>query len=418
MAGIPFHQARPARRAVLALFAGLGLAIGMPAVARAQVWVPAWLASPMPWRDAVAPDGMSSLLKDVTLRQDLLMASSATAVRVGFSNELGQYPLVISHAEAGLKGQETRPLLFDGQPGLTLPAGGYVLSDPLAVAVPANAELTVSAYLPEETRPSVRLGPVRVAAGDAMPTDQVRMLRAQGIVSVVLAERPTAPKAVIVAIGDSITEGGSTTLGAHRAWPHQLGRRLEARCPGSYVVVNAGIGGNMVASDGASPSLVSRLDRDVLALPGVTHVVMMAGLNDVRQKGPLRNRPGADVETVSDGYRQAAQALQAQNIKVIAGVLTPILASPVAEPSIPGPTTDDKRRALNSLIRQGAIFDGLIDFEAALDDPERPGRIRPGAHREDGYHPNDEGHRLMAEAVDGTVFSSATDFDACLTSRP
>ena len=413
MAGAPFLRRRPARP-LAALLVSLSVALGAPAVATAQVWVPSWLASPMPWRNEAAANGAPSLLRNVTLRQDLLMASAATAVRVRFSNELGEAPLVIGRAEAGLKGEAARPLRFGGATHLAIPPGGFALSDPLALAVPAYAELTVSAYLPEETRPAVRLGPVRLAAGDAPPADDAPLLRGQGVVSAVLAERPSAPAAVIVAVGDSITEGGSTTLGAHRAWPHQLGRRLEDACPGAFVVVNAGIGGNMVASDGRSPSLVSRLERDVLAMPGVTHVVLMAGLNDVRQKGPARDRPGAGVDEVAAGYRQAAQALQSHHIKVIGGVLTPILASPVAEPVIPGPTTDDKRRSLNALIRQGAILDGVIDFEAALDDPARPGRIRAGAHREDGYHPNDEGHRLMAEAIDADVFAP----DTCSPSRP
>lgn len=413
MAGAPSLRRRPARP-LAALLVSLSVALGAPAVATAQVWVPSWLASPMPWRNEAAANGTPPLLRNVTLRQDLLMASAATAVRVRFSNELGEAPLVIGRAEAGLKDEAARPLRFGGATHLAIPPGGFALSDPLALAVPAYAELTVSAYLPEETRPAVRLGPVRLAAGDAAPADDAPLLRGQGVVSAVLAERPSAPAAVIVAVGDSITEGGSTTLGAHRAWPHQLGRRLEDACPGAFVVVNAGIGGNMVASDGRSPSLVSRLERDVLAMPGVTHVVLMAGLNDVRQKGPARDRPGAGVDEVAAGYRQAAQALQSHHIKVIGGVLTPILASPVAEPAIPGPTTDDKRRSLNALIRQGEIFDGVIDFEAALDDPARPGRIRAGAHREDGYHPNDEGHRLMAEAIDADVFAP----DTCSLSRP
>lgn len=413
MAGAPFLRRRPARP-LAALLVSLSVALGAPAVATAQVWVPSWLASPMPWRNELAANGAPPLLRNVTLRQDLLMASAATAVRVRFSNELGEAPLVIGRAEAGLKGEAARPLRFGGATHLAIPPGGFALSDPLALAVPAYAELTVSAYLPEETRPAVRLGPMRLAAGDVAPADDAPLLRGQGVVSAVLAERPSAPAAVIVAVGDSITEGGSTTLGAHRAWPHQLGRRLEDACPGAFVVVNAGIGGNMVASDGRSPSLVSRLERDVLAMPGVTHVVLMAGLNDVRQKGPARDRPGAGVDEVAAGYRQAAQALQSHHIKVIGGVLTPILASPVAEPAIPGPTTDDKRRSLNALIRQGEIFDGVIDFEAALDDPARPGRIRAGAHREDGYHPNDEGHRLMAEAIDADVFAP----DTCSPSRP
>lgn len=413
MAGAPFLRRRPARPLAV-LLVSLSVALGAPAVATAQVWVPSWLASPMPWRNEAAANGTPPLLRNVTLRQDLLMASAATAVRVRFSNELGEAPLVIGRAEAGLKGEAARPLRFGGATHLAIPPGGFALSDPLALAVPAYAELVVSAYLPEETRPAVRLGPVRLAAGDAAPANDAPLLRGQGVVSAVLAERPSAPAAVIVAVGDSITEGGSTTLGAHRAWPHQLGRRLEDACPGAFVVVNAGIGGNMVTSDGRSPSLVSRLERDVLAMPGVTHVVLMAGLNDVRQKGPARDRPGAGVDEVAAGYRQAAQALQSHHIKVIGGVLTPILASPVAEPAIPGPTTDDKRRSLNALIRQGEIFDGVIDFEAALDDPARPGRIRAGAHREDGYHPNDEGHRLMAEAIDADVFAP----DTCSPSRP
>jgi lysophospholipase L1-like esterase len=413
MAGAPFLRRRPARP-LAALLVSLSVALGAPAVAAAQVWVPSWLASPMPWRNEAAANGAPPLLRNITLRQDLLMASAATAVRVRFSNELGEAPLVIGRAEAGLKGEAARPLRFGGATHLAIPPGGFALSDPLALAVPAYAELVVSAYLPEETRPAVRLGPVRLAAGDAAPADDAPLLRGQGVVSAVLAERPSAPAAVIVAVGDSITEGGSTTLGAHRAWPHQLGRRLEDACPGAFVVVNAGIGGNMVTSDGRSPSLVSRLERDVLAMPGVTHVVLMAGLNDVRQKGPARDRPGAGVDEVAAGYRQAAQALQSHHIKVIGGVLTPILASPVAEPAIPGPTTDDKRRSLNVLIRQGEIFDGVIDFEAALDDPARPGRIRAGAHREDGYHPNDEGHRLMAEAIDADVFAP----DTCSPLRP
>ena len=414
MAGNPFSRRRAARRSLAALAAGLCVTLAAPAIASAQVWVPAWLASPMPWRNETAANGAPPLLTDVTLRQDLLMATAATAVRVRFSNELGEGPLVIGRAEAGVKGEAAHPLRFDGAAYAVIPPGGFALSDPLVVAVPAYAELTVSAYLPDETRPAVRLGPVRIASGDAAPGDAAALLRGQGVVSAVLAQRPTAPAAVIVALGDSITEGGSTTLGAHRAWPHQLGRRLEDVCPDAFVVVNAGIGGNMVASDGRSPSLVSRLERDVLAMPGVTHVVLMAGLNDVRQKGPARDRPGAGVDDVATGYRQAVGALQAQRIKVIGGVLTPILASPVAEPAIPGPTTDDKRRKLNTLIRQGAIFDGIIDFEAALDDVARPGRIRPDAHREDGYHPNDEGHRLMAEAIDPDVFAPSP----CSPPRP
>ena len=104
MAGSPFSRRRPARP-LAALVVGLCVTLGAPAVATAQVWVPSWLASPMPWRNEPAANGAQPLLTNVTLRQDLLMASAATAVRVRFSNELGEGPLVIGRAEAGLKGE-------------------------------------------------------------------------------------------------------------------------------------------------------------------------------------------------------------------------------------------------------------------------------------------------------------------------
>lgn len=104
MADGPFSRRRAARRSLAALAAGLCVTLGAPAVATAQVWVPAWLASPMPWRSETAANGAPPLLRDVTLRQDLLMASVASAVRVRFSNELGETPLVIGRAEAGLRG--------------------------------------------------------------------------------------------------------------------------------------------------------------------------------------------------------------------------------------------------------------------------------------------------------------------------
>ena len=99
MAGAPFLRRRPARP-LAALLVSLSVALGAPAVAAAQVWVPSWLASPMPWRNEAAANGAPPLLRNVTLRQDLLMATAATAVRVRFSNELGEAPLVIGRSVA------------------------------------------------------------------------------------------------------------------------------------------------------------------------------------------------------------------------------------------------------------------------------------------------------------------------------
>ncbi|MBX9461241.1 MAG: SGNH/GDSL hydrolase family protein [Brevundimonas sp.] len=389
-------------RSLLAAAVALAL-LGSAAPAPAQVWVPAWTASAMPERGDLDRAGEPLQFADQTVRQDLQLASAASAIRIRFSNELGAAPLVLGEATAGLRGGPVTPVQFNGASAVTIPVGASLLSDPIPLDIPAFADLTVSVYLPEPTRPAVRLTAVRVGPGrDAVP-DSVRLERRQSVISAILAERETAPAAVIVAFGDSLTEGNSTTLGANKTWPSQLARRLEARCPGEYVVLNAGIGGNMVASNGRSPSALARLDRDVLSLPGITHLILLEGLNDIRQKGTTRDRAGAPAETVIAGYGQIIDRLRLHEIEVLGGLLTPILAVSF-EPVIEGPSTDDKRRALNAFIRDAGAFDAVVDFDTAIQDPAHPERIRPGAHREDGYHPNDEGHRLMAEAVDLSLF--------------
>lgn len=389
------------RSAVSALALSLSLLSTGPVCA--QVWVPAWTAPATFDRNAPGPE-TSVQFADQTVRQDVQMASAAKAVRIRFSNELGAAPLILGAVSAGLGNAPAAQVLFDGSATATILPGASLLSDPVEVSVAAFADLTVTFYLPEPTRPAGRLTAVRIGSGRRSVVDSDRLERRQSVITAVLAERETAPAAVIVGFGDSLTEGNSTTLGANQSWPQQLGRRLEALCPGAYVVVNAGIGGNTVVSPGSTPTALARLDRDVLSLPGVTHLILLEGLNDVRQKGAGRDRPGATAEAVIGGYRQISARLRMHGISTLGATLTPVLAGPLREPTIDGPTTDEKRHALNAFIRSDGAFDGVVDFETAIWDPEHRENIRPGAHREDGYHPNDEGHRLMAEGVDPAVF--------------
>jgi hypothetical protein len=63
-------------------------------------------------------------------------------------------------------------------------------------------------------------------------------------------------------------------------------------------VVNEGIAGNPLLSDGPlallGPNALARFDRDVLGLPGVTHVVLLGGINDL-------GFPGAKLRDLSLG---------------------------------------------------------------------------------------------------------------------
>ena len=381
------------RRSLMA--AGV-LMLALAGPAAAQTWTPVWTASPAPDRKDGTPEAPLQF-SGQTVRQEMRLGAAVTALRFRISNELGDAPLHVADLSAQAGGGQTLPVRFDGRGDIVIPVGAALVSDPVALEVPALGTVTLSAYFPEPTRPAVRRTPVWVADGRASP-DGARLERRQNVVSAVYGERETAPT-VVVALGDSITEGATATLGADRDWPSVLAARFEATCPGQVVVLNQGISGNRLMDHGRSHSALARLDRDVLALPKVDYVILLEGINDIRHSGAPAMRPGRGAEDMMLGYRQVAARLHDHGIKVVGATLTPFGGSERFEPVAEG-----VRRTLNDFIRAGDTFDAVIDFDAAVRDAENPEVFRDGASRDDRLHPNDEGYRLMAEAVDLDLF--------------
>jgi lysophospholipase L1-like esterase len=212
---------------------------------------------------------------------------------------------------------------------------------------------------------------------------------------------------VVVAFGDSITDGTASTLNGDDRWPDVLARRLHAAVGNRWSVVNAGIGGNQVAGPaayttanpiGGGPSAISRLDRDVISLPGVGAVIWFEGINDF-------GSAGAGVAAVEDGYRQGVARLRAKlpGVKVYVGTLTSALHS---TPTHGTPEVDAKRQELNAFFRSSGLFDGVADFAAVTLDPAtgslqaeyQPNSTTGGPG--DKLHPNRAGYAAMGRAVD------------------
>ena len=96
--------------------------------------------------------------------------------------------------------------------------------------------------------------------------------------------------------------GTASTINGDDRWPDVLSRRLHAAPGLAASVVNAGIGGNQVLGPAqyspttptsGGPSALSRLDRDVLGLSGVTTVIWLEGINDLSA--------GATAEAIING---------------------------------------------------------------------------------------------------------------------
>jgi len=218
-------------------------------------------------------------------------------------------------------------------------------------------------------------------------------------VSEVDVQAPAAA-ATIIAFGDSITDGATSTPDADRSWPSYLAQRLAANpATANIAVVNQGISGNKVLSDGAGVSALARFDRDVLAVPGAKWLMILEGINDIN--GAARPTPGTWPITADDligAMKQMITKAHDHGIQVIGCTLTPF-----------GNATDSAeamRTRLNDFIRNGGMFDKVVDFDAVIRDPASPRQFKAGYNNTDKLHPNDAGYKAMADAIDLSMFAS------------
>jgi lysophospholipase L1-like esterase len=200
-----------------------------------------------------------------------------------------------------------------------------------------------------------------------------------------------------VALGDSITDGAASTRDTNHRWPDLLARRLAAdkRLP-AVGVINEGIGGSRLLNPFTGPAVLARFDRDVTAQSGVSHVIVLIGINDIGRWGrPHSPSDEVTAEEIIAGLKQLIVRAHDHSIKVIGATLTPYEGANYF--STKGETI---RTAVNEFIRNGKQFDGVADFDLATRDPAHPTRFSAATDSGDHLHPNDAGMEAMANAVD------------------
>jgi lysophospholipase L1-like esterase len=360
-----------------------------------------------------------------TFRYRLRISKGGTAIRLTLSNRFGADPLRIEGASVGrvADGLNAAPgsihdVTFGGQVGALIAPGAEVLSDPVEMSVPDGADLLVSVFNPDGHCVATKLpGTDRVpqvgfsegnALGEARPAQMP------------ISERPmpsevdvltTGSRRLVVTLGDSITDG---TLGPDyvKGWSGTLARRLSSL---GIAEVNAGIGANrlllpvpMPASEQTQSAALARLDRDVLMMPGITHIVLLEGINDIgmgaNQDRPdfvafWGNLPLVRPSDLTDGYRQIIAKAHARGVKVIGGTIMPFKGSMYYSAA-----KDEIRQAVNRWIRTSNAFDGVIDFDAFARDRADPLKLRSDIDLGDHLHPSTAGERLIGNMIDVRLF--------------
>lgn len=384
---------------------------GATSASAAPAWRTSWAAPPAPPMAAVpgvAANRVMPPLRDQTLVQVVRLSGGGGRLRLRLSNEYGPAPLAIGRARAVRLDDQGRPVgpgvevTFGGSRSAVVPPHAPLLSDPAALSVPAAGRLQVSLHLPGDAGPctchAVGLETARISPpGDwtDRPFAPVATTEMRAYLTGVEVEAPERA-AGIVTLGDSITDGFKATPGADRRWPDRLAERLRAAGRHAYVA-NSGLSGNRVLSDGQllifGESALTRFDRDVLALPGVTHLVVLEGVND------MGARPTPSAEAMIAGYRQIVARAHAHGVKVAFGTVLPYRGAAYFREE-----GEAVRAAVNAWIRTNREADGVVDFDKAVRDPKEPTRMRADLQSGDWLHPNDAGYRAMGDAVPLALF--------------
>jgi lysophospholipase L1-like esterase len=394
-----------------------------------NAWIATWAASPQP--TAPSPNKPLLNIEDQTVRERMRVSIGGGQICIRLSNDYGSAPLLVGSATvasptdaASIRPGSIHTVTFGGHNSVTIPAGAPVLSDPVAFPVAPGAEITVSLYFPKRvatpTLHSLALKRAVVSQhGDHTHAEKIEVsATSQSLILVSAVLLPAQPsQRLVVAFGDSVTDGDGSTVEADRNWPSDLVRRLGKTPEGSKVaVVNEGVAGNRLLNDCFLPNIgcfgvsaLARFDRDALALPGVTHVVLLEGINDIgfpgAKLGDSYLSDPADVRTpqdLIDGYLQLISRAHARGVKLIGATITPCEGV-----DLPGYYSEFKeaiRQSVNNWIRTSGSFDAVIDFDAVLRDPDQPSRLLPRFASEDNLHPNDLGYQAMADAIDLAIF--------------
>jgi len=376
----------------------------------AEEWVGTWSTAPQlvePRNNPPEPG-----LSHNTLRQVICVSLGGDSLRMRFSNEFSTSPvtldavhIAVSTDSSAINPSTDQALRFGGKPEVTIEPGTAITSDPFRFALKPRTDIAITIHF-GDTSPDVTGHPGSRTTSYLLPGNEVSAVDFPGAVRtdhwyIINGIDIVAPEsaAAVAVLGNSITDGRGSGTNKQNRWPDELARRLqESPDTRQVAVLNEGIGGNCVLRNCLGPSALSRFDRDVIGQTKVRWLIILEGINDIGQARGA-DASAAVANDLIAAYKQMINGAHAKGIRVYGATLLPFGGS-----FYDSADHETARKTVNEWIRNSGLFDAVIDLDAALRDPANPLHLLPAADSGDHLHPSETGHRMMAEAVDLTLF--------------
>ncbi|MFW5982148.1 MAG: SGNH/GDSL hydrolase family protein [Halanaerobiaceae bacterium] len=371
-------------------------------------WVGTWATSPQLVEDHNMPPDPG--LANNTLRQIVRVSIGGEQIRLKFSNQYGNSPMelksvYLAESKVGRSSINTdteKVVTFEGNESVTIPAGETVISDTIDYNLPSLTTMAISINFGDT--PDKLTG--HPGSRTTSYLQQGNFINAPSLIIAKTIDRwyvitgidvftEDLDKEAVVALGDSITDGRGSTTNKNNRWTDILAERLQNNNATSKVgVLNHGIGGNSVLSGGLGPTVLSRFDRDVIEQCGVRYLIIFAGVNDIGSSN------SNTAEELIEAYNQFISKAQQENILVYGATILPF-----GDSGYYSQLNEETRQTVNEWIRTSGKFDAVIDFDAALRDPDNPEKILPLYDSGDHLHPSAAGYKKMGEIIDLNLFN-------------
>ncbi len=370
-------------------------------------WVGTWSTAPQLVETSNNPP--SPGLSNNTIRQIVHVSIGGDSLRMRFTNEFSSSPvtmksvhIAVSAGGGAIDTATDRIIYFNGKPGVTMAPDSAVMSDPFQFALQPLSDVAITIYF-GSTSPTVSGHPGSRTTSYILTGDEAAKADFSGavtadhwyVINTIEVSAPDTAYAVAI-LGNSITDGRGSGTNKQDRWPDELSRRFQANpATQDVAVLNEGIGGNAVLSGGLGPTALSRFQRDIINQHGVKWLIIFEGINDIG--GSFGSGVG---NNLIDAYKQMIHTAHVNGIFVYGATLMPMKGSQYYSTS-----HEAERQIVNNWIRTSRAFDAVIDLDKAVRDPADTLSLLPAYDSGDHLHPSEEGHHMLAEAVDLSLFN-------------